>query len=1645
MTFELIKDNIGLVVMKHDGDILSKFKLLTDTTMTESTSRRTQNQRTLDIFDGFLQDKDDPRQDIFGNFLRRSTDVKPKNYILPENIADLVEADLDKAEDTQKERKEETKKLNFLQKAINSLLNNQSEEKVQKASELSSSFKEKESKEKKTSFELFADNIGSTEAFLLDVPDFESFEMTHYHSEKKTLNTSLISTVAKISVNYKTDNMEDIIKSDKLSDTELFELFVNYVKKSVDESSESANILNDTISKVNASQETETSEMKLDRSKLEDVFIAFINETSKSGSADITNTAVSQLVVEFAAAINTDYMTRDELQELFVRFSRNLSIKHPAAFKELSSILSNALPIAFTPDDGSAMRSAEVVSNFRSAIDTESMTRDQLEEIFIRFVREVSINAPGAWNDMQSILSNAISNAYSPDVSMDDSSRAAIAGFSLAISPENMTREELEELFVRFSREVSTKFPAAWAELQGIFSNALPSVYTPDTTMDAASRTALDGFSQAIKPEFMTRATLEELFTRFVREISANFPAAWAEMQSLLSIAVSSAFVPDMTMDDSSRAAIAGLAQAISPENMTREEMGELFVRFAREISTTFPAAWAELQGILSAALPNAFVMDTTMDAPSRAAIAGFELALTPESMKREEMEELFTRFVREVSVSFPAAMTMLSGLLAQALPNAYVEPLPDIDNYSMAVIGSFETAIKPESMTRDELQSVFMKFVGQISVQFPAAHQMISSVMGSALARAFTPDITMDDSSRAAISGFSQVIKPEIMTRDTLEELFIRFSREISIAFPAAWAEIQGMLSAALSNAYTPDVTMDDSSRAAISGFSQSIKPEFMTRDELEELFVRFSREVSVSFPAAWSELQGILNTALPNAFAPDTTMDDSSRSAIAGFSLSIKPEIMTRDELEELFVRFSREVSVSFPAAWNQLQGMLSVAVANAFAPDTTMDDSSRSAISGFSQAIKPEFMTRDELEELFVRFSREISIKFPAAWAELQGSLNSALPHALVLDTSMDDSSRSAIAGFSLAIKPDVMTREQLETMFLRFTREISVKFPAAWAELQAVLNNALPHAFVPDTTMDSATKSLVDEFESTITAGTFTEDQLEDIFADYMRQVPLMFPVVKSIIETTATNKRGDAEYLDKGIKSEETDFEVIDKDFKQLSRISNDLNLKAQDISKDLRSATNKDDIKINVDKLQKIQAEKSSLDSVYSVSKLEMDSNAKAINNISDDYTQKLDLSYDKKDDRSLFEIDTKKLSSWDMLRMLRRGEVLDVMNDMPKDKLADCLYVVPKYLLKQALVQLPVEDMCRVLFNARFPEALLRAMPRSKAIELLPSADQMLPILMNMGQIQGFKNGCDLLEEVIVKGMGVEPEQNPTRTEEEILPFVMEQLIGKTPRNADAVRPVQGKQSPIDMAMADVEADSSILDKYLDAGKKLDPEADLEKYSKEMKVDDKKKASLNEVTVDKDQKLLEKQMKVDQKDLKEQKLELKYRRPESLKEKQLESMAQDTIKNMSKDESQQILGAKRGSPTQMLEFLESMKKVKDLAGAKMAVSVLSNAQQKALAKAALPLLETKHIVKISQNYGMSSAQMVKEMPRYAVEGLIKSLPKHYMIEGFKLLDKSMMIGMLRTQSSQTIARVASESLSRNAVKDVAFKKKGFV
>ncbi|MEW5820376.1 MAG: hypothetical protein AB1782_09320, partial [Cyanobacteriota bacterium] len=646
-------------------------------------------------------------------------------------------------------------------------------------------------------------------------------------------------------------------------------------------------------------------------------------------------------------------------------------------------------------------------------------------------------------------------------------------------------------------------------------------------------------------------------------------------------------------------------------------------------------------------------------------------------------------------------------------------------------------------------------------------------------------------------------------------------------------------------------------------------------------------------------------------------------------------------------------------------------------------------------FAMTIKPEVMTREDLETLFVRFSREISVNFPEAWAQMHGILNTALPDAFVPDTSMDDTSRLAIDQFAMTIKPEVMTREDLETLFVRFSREISVNFPEAWAIMSNLLNNALPYAYEPDLTIDDDTKLVVQDFQSLLHNQEFSSKELNSIFTDYIRQIPLQHSKGISSLEKAMTNKFHEADIKDKQTRKMNEECNQVENKYKCISSEAKDIDLEAQQISKELKQSINKDDIYYGQQKLKSIQKDKKSLDASYSGLLWGLNNNIKANDNFTDDYVHEITISFDKKNREELFEINSKELTNWDMLRTLRRKEVLDVLYEVPQDELVEHLYVVPKHILQKALIGLPVEDMCRVLFNARYPEALLRAMPRKKAVELLPPPKEMLAVLMNLKEISGYKTGCDLIEDVVTKGLKVEKEQNPTRTQEEIIPFIEEQLIGKTPRNADALRPVQGKENPIQKALKIITENHG---DYEDTVRQKTPGKEKQKF--------------------------------------------KYEKPESLKPNQLNQLALETASKFNKDELRETLGAKRGVPAQMLQFLECMKKVKDLPSAKMAVSVLSDNQAQLIAKATLPILRTNHLVKISQFYGKSSKDMVKQMPRYAIVGLIKALPKHFMIQGFKLLDKKMTIGMLKTRSSQTIARVASDLLPRDYVKELALNKK---
>jgi len=321
-----------------------------------------------------------------------------------------------------------------------------------------------------------------------------------------------------------------------------------------------------------------------------------------------------------------------------------------------------------------------------------------------------------------------------------------------------------------------------------------------------------------------------------------------------------------------------------------------------------------------------------------------------------------------------------------------------------------------------------------------------------------------IDPLSQAAVDEFMAQVGAKKLTADEMSELYLRYSRQISINSPQAWAKLDNAYSNALGNAFTPDNTMDAQSKNAISNFRTAINPS-MTRDEMMETYIRFSREVSIKFPEAWNELESILSNSLPSAYKPDTSMDAPSKSAIANFRSAINAG-MTADEMNETFLRFSREVSIKFPAAWNQLESTLNNYLPNARKIDTSMDDQSRNAVANFKTALNTN-MTKDEMTETFLRFTREVSINFPDAKKELESTLNQQVPNAFKHNTKSDPASEQAVSDFKTSIGQN-HTKEDLIEMFLRFSRNISLKYPEKKNELISILNNSLPQAFTPDTT-------------------------------------------------------------------------------------------------------------------------------------------------------------------------------------------------------------------------------------------------------------------------------------------------------------------------------------------------------------------------------------------------------------------------------------------------------------------------------------------------------------------------------------------------------------------------------------------------
>jgi hypothetical protein len=843
------------------------------------------------------------------------------------------------------------------------------------------------------------------------------------------------------------------------------------------------------------------------------------------------------------------------------------------------------------------------------------------------------------------------------------------------------------------------------------------------------------------------------------------------------------------------------------------------------------------------------------------------------------------------------------------------------------------------------------------------------------------------DQLSQSAVDEFSSIVANNKMTAAEISEAYLRCSRQISINSPDAWSSIDREYSNALAKAFTPDNTMDAQSKNAIANFKTAINPG-MTKDEMMETFVRFSREVSIKYPEAWNELQSILSNSLPDAYKPDTSMDAQSRNAISDFKSALNSG-MTAQEMDEMFVRFSRQVSVQYPEASNELQTILNNALPTAFKVDTTMDAQSRNAITNFKATINENF-TKPEMVEMFLRFSREVSAKFPDAAKDLESILNQNLPNAFKHNTKSDPQSELAVNNFKQSIQ-ESHTQDELVEMFLRFSRDVSIKYPDKKNELLSALNNALPNAFKPDTTIDKDSQGLVDDFKSIIHYQDMDKESFKETFANYFNQIGLNLTKARGMMNEVKAPKFRESEMKTEGEKIENDQAGKLNHLFNALVNDVNKLDNVAQIASTDLKGLYNLDDQNKKIAEIENMQADKTQKDDRYFALMTQINGNTQAVQNIHDNYLAGLNVDKSAPDKKEMLQQDTKKLSDFEMMRHFRREDIKDLINDTPKEQLAEILYNVPKYQLINGLTLLPHEQQIEALTTNRFEDALLRDMPRKELIQQLPDAYEMLPILMMLGKTDsGFKNGAELIEDTIIGDYKVEEKQNDTRTQEELLPYMMEQLLNKTPRQADAKAPVLGQMSPV----------KAQIQNFKEQGN-----ADLQSG--------------------------------------QQQHQMKATKVEELMPEQLRELAQEAMQFMGEDDQTAATAAKRGDSKDMMNFLQDMKKVDSVDAGKMAMSNLYNSQAQGLKDTVLPRLGESELLKINKFYGRDPKDMMKQMPGYVVSQQLHELNKVQLVESYKKVDKEMIMNRLQTLPSQVLAKSALDVVNREQIYNLFANKEG--
>ena len=296
-------------------------------------------------------------------------------------------------------------------------------------------------------------------------------------------------------------------------------------------------------------------------------------------------------------------------------------------------------------------------------------------------------------------------------------------------------------------------------------------------------------------------------------------------------------------------------------------------------------------------------------------------------------------------------------------------------------------------------------------------------------------------------IEGIEQTIR--IAPKKDLAKLIATYSNELGKTNKNAKKYLVSLLPGAVAS----EAKLDTNSQFAVETFASALDDN-MSKSQMAEALIRYSRLVSNMYPEAFKQLETIFSTYAEKAIDPAKKLDSDTKFALDNFALSLNSN-MTKEQMTEALTRYSRLVSNKFPDAFKQLETTLSSYMHKAFDPNSVMDGNTHMAISYFPSALN-ENMTRDQMEEMLVRYSRLLSNRHPEAFKLLESVFSANIGKALDENKLSQRQADKVVQRFEEKINWNNLSKEEFDKLYKDHFDELSIKSSKALLQMDLIKN-------------------------------------------------------------------------------------------------------------------------------------------------------------------------------------------------------------------------------------------------------------------------------------------------------------------------------------------------------------------------------------------------------------------------------------------------------------------------------------------------------------------------------------------------------------------------------------------------------------